>query len=134
MADQLALLPGYLTAHLQLALVALLLGAAVSIPTGIRVTRSPRGERIVLGIASVLQTRNFSAVLVGCLAAAALALLLDGVIHAVERGLRDRRRGTVIAALVVLGALYAYTAASFVVGGDGGGAAGATRTVRIGAK
>ena len=35
MAQQLALLPGYLTAHLQLTLVALLLGSAVSVPLGI---------------------------------------------------------------------------------------------------
>ena len=39
MADQLALLPGYLTAHLQLALVALLLGVGLSVPLGVAITR-----------------------------------------------------------------------------------------------
>ncbi len=56
MADQLALLPGYLTAHLQLTLVSLLLGTAVSIPLGIVVTRRKSLEPGVLGIASVIQT------------------------------------------------------------------------------
>ena len=38
MKEQLALLPGYLTAHLQLTLFALLAGVAVSIPA-VRATR-----------------------------------------------------------------------------------------------
>jgi osmoprotectant transport system permease protein len=56
MSDQLALLPGYLTAHLQLCLVALAVGTAVSIPLGIWATRHPRLEAAVLGVASVIQT------------------------------------------------------------------------------
>ena len=56
MKEQLALLPGYLTAHLQLTLFALLAGAAVSIPAGIAITRSRRLERPVLAVASVIQT------------------------------------------------------------------------------
>ena len=56
MREQLALLPGYLTAHLQLTLFALLAGTAVSIPAGIAITRSRRLERPVLGVASVIQT------------------------------------------------------------------------------
>ena len=56
MSDQLALLPGYLTAHLQLSLVALLVGAVVSIPAGIAISRNPRLEPFVLGGASVIQT------------------------------------------------------------------------------
>jgi osmoprotectant transport system permease protein len=56
MAEQLALLPGYLAAHLQLVLVSLLLGTAVSIPLGIAVTRRKSLEPGVLGIASVIQT------------------------------------------------------------------------------
>ena len=56
MSEQLALLPGYLTAHLQFSLVALLVGTAVSIPLGIAVTRNPRLEPIALGLASVIQT------------------------------------------------------------------------------
>ena len=56
MKEQLALLPGYLTAHLQLALFALLAGTAVSIPAGIAIARSRRLERPVLAVASVIQT------------------------------------------------------------------------------
>jgi osmoprotectant transport system permease protein len=236
MSAQLALLPHYLTAHLQLTLVALLLGAAFSIPVGVWVTGRPRAERAVLAVASViqtipslallaimvpalaalgsvtvrfldvelrsigylpaiigltlysvlpmlrntvtgiagvdpalieaargvgmtrwqrlrlvqlplalpvivagvrtatvwvvgiatlstpvgaaslgnyifsgLQTRNLSAILVGCVAAAALALLLDGLVHLLEVGARDRRRALVATALLTLGGLYAYT-------------------------
>jgi osmoprotectant transport system permease protein len=54
--DQLALLPGYLTGHLQLALLSLVAGTAVSIPAGIAATRRPRLQAAVLGIASVVQT------------------------------------------------------------------------------
>jgi osmoprotectant transport system permease protein len=240
MADQLALLPGYLTAHLQLALVSLLLGTAVSIPLGIVVTRRKSLESGVLGIASViqtipslallaimvpalaavsavtarafgielrsigyapalvalslysilpilrntvtgiesvdpslieaargvgmtdrqmllrvelplampvvvagvrtatvwvvgtatlstpvgatslgnyifsgLQTRNTAAVLVGCIAAAGLAIVLDQLIRAVEVAARRRRRSWLVAALAAIAALYAVTAASF---------------------
>ena len=56
MSDQLALLPGYLTAHLQLALVALAIGAALSVPLGIWITRRKSLEQAVLGTASVIQT------------------------------------------------------------------------------
>lgn len=56
MKDQLALLPGFLTAHLQLTLVALGLGAAISVPLGVAVTRRRRLEPGVLGFASVIQT------------------------------------------------------------------------------
>jgi osmoprotectant transport system permease protein len=56
MAEQLALLPGYLTAHLQLSLSALILGVSFSLPLGVWVTRNKRFEPAVLGIASVLQT------------------------------------------------------------------------------
>ena len=56
MAEQLALLPGYLTAHLQLSLVALLAGSALSVPLGIWIARRERFEAGVLGLASVIQT------------------------------------------------------------------------------
>jgi osmoprotectant transport system permease protein len=56
MAEQLALLPGYLTAHLQLSLVALLIGTGVSVPLGIWVTRRRGLEQGVVGLASVIQT------------------------------------------------------------------------------
>ncbi len=243
MSEQLALLPGFLTAHLELALVALLIGTAVSVPLGLWVTRHPRSERLVLGIASViqtipslallaimvpalaalgalsaralgleissigylpaiigltlysilpilrntvigisgvdpalveaargvgmterqrlrlvelplalpvivagirtatvwvvgiatlstpvgapslgnyifsgLQTRNSTAVLVGCVAAAALALVLDALVHALEVGVQRRRRAVIVATLGALGLLYAYTAASLASG------------------
>jgi osmoprotectant transport system permease protein len=56
MSEQLALLPGYLTAHLQLTLFALLLGTAFSVPTGVLVTRMKWLDQPVLGTASVIQT------------------------------------------------------------------------------
>ena len=56
MSEQLALLPGYLTAHLRLSLLALAVGAAVSVPLGILVTRRRRLEPALLGVASVIQT------------------------------------------------------------------------------
>ena len=256
MADQLALLPGYLTAHLQLTLVALLFGTGVSLPLGIWLTRRRRYEQGVLGVASViqtipslallammvpvlaalggaasalgielrsigyppaiaalalysllpilrntvtgisgvdpalveaargvgmtpaqqlrrvelplalpvivaglrtsavwvvgtatlstpvgatslgnfifsgLQTRNTTAVLVGCVAAALLAILLDGLIHALEVGARERRRGWLRAAAGALAALYVYTGASLAAERFGG----PERVVAIGAK
>jgi osmoprotectant transport system permease protein len=230
-SEQLALLPAYLTAHLELTLVALLLGAAISIPTAVWATRHPRAERFVLAAASLvqtipslallaimvpalaalgallgveirsigylpaiigltlysvlpmlrntvagiagidpalreaargvgmtpgqqlrhvelplalpvivagvrtavvwvvgiatlstpvgavslgnyifsgLQTRNLSAVLVGCVAAAALALVLDALVHLLEVGTRERRRAVVAGTLAVLLGLYVY--------------------------
>lgn len=56
MTEQLQLLPGYLTAHLQIALFALLGGIAVSLPLGILAARVRRLEQPVLGVASVIQT------------------------------------------------------------------------------
>ncbi len=56
MREQLALLPGYLIAHLGLTLAALVLGVSVSVPLGILVTRFRRIEGPVLGTASVIQT------------------------------------------------------------------------------
>jgi len=257
LSEQLALLPAYLTGHLQLALVALGLGTAFSVPAGVWVTRRPRLEPGVLGVASVvqtipslallaimvpllgglgvltarwlgielraigyppalvaltlysvlpilrntvagiagvepalveaargvgmtsrqrlwrvelplalpvivagvrtsavwvggtttlstpvgatslgnyifsgLQTRNSAAVLTGCVAAAALALLLDQVIRVLEVGARRRRRGLLAVALGVLLLLYGYTGASFVAER----VAAAGHPVRIGAK
>ena len=49
MSEQLALLPGYLTAHLQLTLLALLCSTAVSLPAGVAVTRVQWLERPVMG-------------------------------------------------------------------------------------
>lgn len=229
MSEQLALLPEYLTAHLQLTLLALAIGALVSIPAGVLVTRFDWLEQPVLGVASViqtipslallavmvptlaalnfqsigylpafigltlysilpmlrntvtgirevdpalieaargvgmtpaqqlrrvelplampvivagvrtstvwivgiatlstpvgatslgnyiftgLQTRNYTAVLVGCVAAAALAIVLDGIVWALEQGVQKNRRGLTAASLAVLGLIAAYTLAS----------------------
>ena len=61
-------------------------------------------------IFSGLQTRNSAAVLVGCAAAAVLALVLDGIVRALEVGIRQRRRGLVAAVAAILIALYGLTA------------------------
>ena len=231
MKEQLALLPGYLTAHLQLALFALLAGTAVSIPAGMAITRSRRLERPVLAVASViqtvpslallavmvpalsalglrsigflpafigltlysilpvlrntvtglvgldpalkeaargvgmtatqqlwrvelplalpvilaglrtstvwtvgmatlstpvgapslgnyifagLQTRNLTAVLVGCVAAAVLALVLDGLVRALGAAVLARRKRSLVAVGAVLGLLYAHATLAFV--------------------
>jgi len=55
-SEQLALLPEYLTAHIQLTVLALLLSAAVSLPLGIAVTRAKWLEQPVVGLAGVIQT------------------------------------------------------------------------------
>jgi osmoprotectant transport system permease protein len=54
--EQLALLPGLLSAHLGLTLAALALGVLVSVPLGVLVTRFRRLEGPVLGAAGVIQT------------------------------------------------------------------------------
>ncbi len=247
MSEQLALLPGYLTAHLQLTLLALLCSAAVSLPLGVAVTRVrwleqpalvvagviqtipslallaimvpllaslglqsigflpafigltlygvlPILRNTVTGIAGVdpalreaaravgmtpaqqlrrvelplampvivagirtatvwtvgiatlstpvgatslgnyifsgLQTRNYAAVLVGCVAAAALAMLLDGLVRTLETGVRTRRRRRVGVAVASMAVLCLYTgftlAAAFVPRGG--------RPVTIGSK
>jgi osmoprotectant transport system permease protein len=59
-------------------------------------------------IFSGLQTRNYAAVLVGCVAAAALALALDGLIRVAELGLRQGRRALWLGALCVFAALAAW--------------------------
>lgn len=56
MSEQLALLPEYLTAHIQLTLLSLLLSTAVSLPLGIAVTRAKWLEQPVIGLAGVIQT------------------------------------------------------------------------------
>jgi len=61
-------------------------------------------------IFSGLQTRNYAAVLVGCVASAGLAMVLDGLVRMVEVGLRTRRRRLVWAATTITVGLYVYTA------------------------
>ncbi|MGC4055266.1 MAG: glycine betaine ABC transporter substrate-binding protein [Paludibaculum sp.] len=81
-------------------------------------------------IFSGLQTRNYAAVLVGCIAAALLALALDGLIRMAELGLRLRRRALWIGALCVFAALAAWPIARL----GGGWAGGGVKPVRVGAK
>lgn len=231
MIEQLALLPGYLTAHIQLTLLALLFSAAISLPLGIVVTRVAWLEQPALAVAGViqtvpslallavmvpvlaalgfqaigflpaiigltlygvlpilrntvtgiagvdpayteaargvgmtpgqqlvrvelplampviiaglrtatvwivgiatlstpvgatslgnyifagLQTRNTDAILVGCVAAAALALVLDGLVRAVEIGVRNRRRVILGGALATVAAMYVYAGLTLV--------------------
>ena len=56
MAEQLALLPGRLAAHLELSLAALALAALASVPIGVRLARRGRAAGAVLAAASVVQT------------------------------------------------------------------------------
>jgi osmoprotectant transport system permease protein len=80
-------------------------------------------------IFSGLQTRNFDAVLVGCLAAALLALVLDQLIRLLESGLRRQRRAAVATAVAAFAVLYGYTALSLA-----GGLAERERPIRVGSK
>ncbi len=56
MSEQLALLPGYLAAHVRLALAALAAGVLIAVPTGVLLHRRRALEGPVLGLASVIQT------------------------------------------------------------------------------
>ena len=63
-----------------------------------------------------LQTRNFSAVLVGCLGAAALALGLDGLGKLLLSGIERRSRRLIALASVAFAGLYAYAGAAIASG------------------
>lgn len=56
MREELELLPGYLTAHLQLSLSALLVGVCLSVPLGIVARRLGWFEHVALGTAGAVQT------------------------------------------------------------------------------
>ena len=81
-------------------------------------------------IFSGLQTRNYAAILLGCVAAAGLALLLDGLVRAVEVGLAGRRRGRTAAALGAVALLYAYAGITLAAPWFGG----RERPIVVGAK
>ena len=83
------------------------------------------GNYIFTGLA----TRNDAAVLVGCVASAALALGLDQLIRLLEAGIRARRRAWWGTAVVLLGALALYAGASAVMRTGRG-----DRAIAIGAK
>ncbi len=76
-----------------------------------------------------LQTRDDGAVLIGCFAAAVLALSLDGIIRLAERGARERRRALFVPASIVLGALCLYAAIAPLFS-----ASASEPEIRIGAK
>ncbi|MDE3156954.1 MAG: ABC transporter permease subunit [Acidobacteriota bacterium] len=81
-------------------------------------------------IFSGLQTRNTAAVLLGCVASAALALVLDGIVHGIETAVAGRRRGRLAVALglvVVLAGWAGGRAASGLL-------ASGRQTITIGAK
>src|SRR5262249_15430796 len=80
-------------------------------------------------IFSGLATRNNTAVLVGCAAAAVLALTLDQLIRLLEAGIRARRRSWWGSAVVLLGALALYAGASAAIS-----TRGSARAIAIGAK
>jgi osmoprotectant transport system permease protein len=80
-------------------------------------------------IFSGLQTRNNTAVLVGCVAAAALALLLDGIVRLLEVAASRRSAPLAVAALASLAVV---TVAGFAP--SWGQAAVSGRTVVVGAK
>ena len=61
-----------------------------------------------------LNTRNFTAVTVGCVASAGLAIVLDSLIRFAQRAVENRNRGRVRFALVAAALLYGYTAYTFV--------------------
>lgn len=73
-----------------------------------------------------LQTRRYDLVLLGCVSAAILALLLDGLIRALEVGMRTRRRW-LVAASAALCVLAALASAIPLLGGS-------QPSVRVGAK
>ena len=52
LAEQLDLLPGYLTGHLQLTLLALLLATLISVPVGIWATRVPWLKQAAVGLSN----------------------------------------------------------------------------------
>lgn len=67
-------------------------------------------------IFSGLQTRNYVSVLFGCVAASVLALVLDGLVRALEAAVRERRRVAGGIVLGIFGVLYLFTAATLARG------------------
>lgn len=64
-------------------------------------------------IFSGLQTRNDGAVLLGCIACALLALLLDGLVRCIDIGWTRRRRALVALPIASFALLYAYAGFTF---------------------
>lgn len=81
-------------------------------------------------IFSGLQTRNYSSVLIGCVAAGGLALLLDGMIRLLEIGVSARRRGQVLTSLAIMTSLCIYVGITLIAPVTNAG----TRPLVIGSK
>lgn len=79
-----------------------------------------------------LQLQNWSLVLAGCLAAAALALLVDGVLALIEWGVARRRPLPIIGGAMVLA--LGLAAAAITLAGSGLWAGSGRQTITIGAK
>jgi osmoprotectant transport system permease protein len=95
--------------------------ATLSTPVG----QTSLGNYIFAG----LQTRDWTAVLVGCVATAVLALVLDAALGQLERAAATRRRGPAVLGALVLAALVVLTAVLVPARRPG-----ARAVVRIGAK
>lgn len=109
----LGMTPGQLLIRVQIPLAMPVIVAGIRTATiwvvGIATLSTPVGATSLGNyIFSGLQTRNYTAVIVGCVAAAALALVLDWLIRAIEVAVSRRNRTLIAAAtcgvLVLLGA------------------------------
>jgi osmoprotectant transport system permease protein len=100
------------TVELPLALPVVLAGirTATVLTVGVATLSTPVGATSLGNyIFGGLQTRNYTAVLVGCAAAAALALLLDALVRVLGQSLVERRRRPLAGAAAVVVLLYGYT-------------------------
>ncbi len=79
-----------------------------------------------------LQIQNWTLVLAGCLAAAALALVVDGVLALIERGVARRRKLPILAGAAVLA--LGLAAAAATLAGNAWSPGNGRRTITIGAK
>ena len=106
---------------------------------GIATLATPVGQRCLGNyIFRGLQTRNWTAVLFGCVAAALLAMILDLLIGGVEKSAKERRRtlgifATCALMVIVLGGMVA-PSISRAIFSSNDRADGANNTVWIGAK
>jgi osmoprotectant transport system permease protein len=102
--------PGQVLRHVELPLAAPVILAGVRTAAvwvvGMGTLATPVGQTSLGNfIFAGLQTRNVTAVLVGCVAAAALAIVVDAALAQVERAVAERRRGLAAGALGGLAAL-----------------------------
>jgi osmoprotectant transport system permease protein len=141
--------PGQIMRAVQLPLAAPVIAAGIRTATvwtvGAATLATPVGQPCLGNyIFAGLQTRNFTMLLVGVAAAAVLAVLLDGLLAAIERALAGRTRRRVwipVTALAVFVALVigvvprlATTRAGAPAAGAVARAAGAVTHVRLGGK